>query len=354
MLDPYNQIRVAMVDGRYMDALAIAQRLEESHPADQRVRLNNAGLFIDLGTALGVLSLVEEGITRLDAQVGSVIIPETAQQALLLYNLANGYTSRLRLQWADIWKSGGETLSLHPDTRRAKTIHRRLDRRLDLVPAAERPTRPVNFGNLLDHASRSVEALDQYEAALAIDPSHPAALAESAMAAWHSSLIPQEHFQAHLLELYKRAMRAHQLRKEHAAVVGLEGVHANLRRLEELKHVAGHFGGIDQMFARVRRLEAHAAWPATRRALRIAREWAERRLFLSFNLRLPRNPLYWRDDLHLDKHTLASTVDPLVQRQLIDRLSEMRTSYQTSRFLLTQANQKSRNLGNVPLPVEWT
>lgn len=344
MFDLYEPVQIAMIDGRYLDALALAERLEAQRPTDQQVWLNNAGVFIDIGTAVGVLPLVEEGIARLEAEVGSVVEPKTRREAMLLYNLANGYTSRLQLQWADIWKAGGETFSLHPDTRRAKTIHRRLDRRLDLVPSGERPTRPVNFGNLLDHAGRSVEALDQYESALAIDPRHPAALAESTMAAWHSSLVPEEHFEGHLLELCRRAARANRYRTEHAAVVGREGLQRNTARLAELQHVAEHFGGIAQLRTRVRVAETHAAWPADRRSLRVARDWARQRLFLSFNLRLPRSPLYWRDDLGLTGAMLPAIADPHVCHQLVDRMSEMRTSYQTARFLLTRAQQKSRDV----------
>jgi tetratricopeptide (TPR) repeat protein len=157
--------------GDMTGALAALDEILAAPYPDQVVPLNGGALLIDIGNALKRLDLVDRGTSLLESIRGSV--GEESSRVSLEYDLANGYSYRgqLTLRQQGAWTAWG--IQENEDTQLAKTT---LSELLLAEGGRGKPEAWVNLGATLSHLGRPIDALDAYDAALRLDPTHPGAL----------------------------------------------------------------------------------------------------------------------------------------------------------------------------------
>ena len=338
--DRFTRINRAMNENRYQEALSLASDLVKLQPDNENIAYNSAGLYIDAGQGLKDINLINRGIKWFEAYARGLDRPKTRMEIGSLYNLANGHAARQNLE------SSGRTAvdrSHDPDTIEQKKCYRR---------AAESSTQGdrdlaakslVNFGNLLRGLGRHVEALDQYEAALELIPRHGAALVQSAYSFMMTGHLARRRIRPHLIEIEDRLRRALMSKTALIQIAGRGLLESAEKDLQEVEKGLQRYGGaraVREWVLRSELLGKHSFKPARG----YASFWARNRLFISANARLPRNRLYWMDEIGPVLPRGAEWPGGVLQRELAERLDEMKTDYAVARFLFTTGDESGRKL----------
>jgi tetratricopeptide (TPR) repeat protein len=150
-------------------ALELLSTYEEQYFDDANLRVNRGGFLVDIGSALNDSHLVKRGIMSIHQLLEN---SEKKQLPAQLYNLANGY-----LALHSIARRHPD-YSFDPDAtalREAKRCYREALAGAEHLEANLLTQLRVNYGNCLSGLGRSVEAISQYNGALAHAGDHPMA-----------------------------------------------------------------------------------------------------------------------------------------------------------------------------------
>jgi tetratricopeptide (TPR) repeat protein len=175
LLDELSRVQTEFDSGRTAEALAACLSLLEQ-ASDGWARVNCAGVLIDLAAAAGRPDLVHKAIARLDEVRASL---GDQCPAAVLYDLGNGWSATGQMELGGLPPSGRWTSRAF---QRAKGYHRAA---LTAAAAGHGETRVeyiVNLANTLDSLGRHLEAVEEYDSALALDGDFGMALCNKAMA----------------------------------------------------------------------------------------------------------------------------------------------------------------------------
>ena len=171
------RIHSLIIQDKFQEALESIGGYEAQNPDDPALQFNKLGFLVDIGFGLGDQALVRQA---LDIGEHNLEDPRyAADDSDIHYNLANGYFCQYRLAESRFGIAG---IPQSDNLQKAK-----LHLRNALKPHDQ--SRPdfwkqalVNYGNCLDLLGRGVEALDAYDAAIAIDEHFSMAIANRAEA----------------------------------------------------------------------------------------------------------------------------------------------------------------------------
>ncbi len=186
------QIENLVFSGQFRDALRLLRQSESKSPKDPNLFMNKGGFLIDIGTALKKRDLIKAGIEACHRALMVGVFPER-----LLYNLGNGYSN---LAFAIT-----PTKRHNPDDellQKAKWCHRKALEHEFTNNSALLCQLHTNLGNTYERLGRRVEALEQFNKALAINPNFGMALGNKAVCLIYAAKITGAHVSAMTREAY--------------------------------------------------------------------------------------------------------------------------------------------------------
>lgn len=173
-MDEMNQFTQEQLDYLYSllnndpeGCLRLLKEYQLKYHHDPNFWINSSGLLIDLGDHFNRPGLVEEGIKIIE----QVLDKRDFKEPSLFYNVANGYMSlygiKKRLDGPNFCVNTDETPLIN-----AKKLYRKALEKRGTLNLKLRAQLLVNYGNCLSALGRSVEAMEAYDNALLIIPSH--------------------------------------------------------------------------------------------------------------------------------------------------------------------------------------
>lgn len=214
-----------------------------THEDYYQIAFNLGGVAIDYGSFSQNIEYIELGI-----ELSKLIIERFSRASDTnplsinhYYNLANGYSELNKRRQSSYFDSGEipkEHLLAKENYRKAMKI---LTKR-ELYPH-ERDIIPqlfTNFGNLLEYIGRSIEAIDFYDMALKIAPTHPVALINKGITLKILAPYTKEHLHLFIME----AKRLIELAKDNSSDIFLdENIKKHLEPIE--KFILAHKGHVE-------------------------------------------------------------------------------------------------------------
>lgn len=176
--DKYNVCSKLLDEGKYLEAVKLAESLSNAP--------FRAAIFIDGGFALGDLSKVKKGTKIFEEMLLTDDTANNITKCSIAYNAANGYSSLYSLK-----RMKGKSV-IPPndnDLRSAKTFYRQAIENLENSKPSFASQVLVNYGNCLSQFGRFIEAIQQYERAIQIDPTNGMAAGNLGMELEHASQI---------------------------------------------------------------------------------------------------------------------------------------------------------------------
>lgn len=183
--------------GNYTNVLKIVNQIRASNIPHHIIAYFASRLLIDVGSALGDLTILQEGKTLLENDFGKIVgvkgLAPTAH-----YNLANAYLGIFNLYF----RKNQSVLFFNKTTPLDEA-------KVHLRKALEYKTKDrfsaqifVNLGNCYDYLGRVVEALECYDKALVLEPNFGMALGNKGKALVYYSDLCGEHQHTLILEAY--------------------------------------------------------------------------------------------------------------------------------------------------------
>ncbi|MCC6191709.1 MAG: hypothetical protein IT318_21990 [Anaerolineales bacterium] len=186
---------------------ALPQVLDQAEAV--RAKADLGGIMIDLGSLRSDEAMIARGTQFIEYGIGQMTHP--VQRVHLLYNAANGFSAL----WSIRKRRCFELEMLDASHVRAKALFREA---MAMVEAEAGLASPhlhaqlyVNFANLLDSVSRSVEAITYYDRALRVDSTMGMALGNKAMTIFRLAGLAHGH--THQFMLTARELLAQAIQK---------------------------------------------------------------------------------------------------------------------------------------------
>ena len=177
-IDKYHLCSKLLDEGKYVDAVKLAKTLSSD--------AFRAGIFIDGGFALGDAEMVRKGTKIFE----EMLLVEEAVSGFskysILYNAANGYSSLYTLKRIN---RKAMAPSNDNDLRNAKRLYRQTIENLENADASFASQVFINYGNCLSQFGRFIDAIEQYELAIQIDPENGMAAGNLGIELEHATLI---------------------------------------------------------------------------------------------------------------------------------------------------------------------
>ena len=171
------QISSLIIQDRFQEALERIRSYGAQNPRDASLQLNKLGFLVDIGFGLADQDLVRQA---LDVGEHSLEDPRyAAHDSHIHYDLANGYVCLYELTERRLGTTG---IPQSVNLQNAKLHFRDALRLCDESGISFKKRVFVNYGNCLDILGRGVEALDAYDAAIAIDGHFSMAIGNKAKA----------------------------------------------------------------------------------------------------------------------------------------------------------------------------
>lgn len=311
-----------------------AKKLLLGNPNNTNIRSYSAAFFIDSGAALESLEIVDAGIAIIEGILEEQSGLDSSVIFGLEYNLSNGYASRYKiLRKNERVEESQEALRREKNLLQELLLNRtKIDRELLKKIMA-------NYGNSLDHAGRTIEAIDQYKDCLRTFPDHAVAMANCGIATRYLIDIAESHAMRNLYEawfLLSTACKDDAEILSLASVSALDHFKAHLVDLESKINFALDNGLDDLKNWADHRLEEHGHPKAPSWLAKINDD----RLLLTLN----QNPLNSTeecvDDLFF--HNLITDIDDSgTQRflKLANTTNNIKEDFATARYLFYQSDE---------------
>jgi len=165
-------------------AITLLRELEALAATDMNFVYNAGGVLIDAGAALLDTRIIEEGIARTRYAL-TIFDSEVKFKGKLHYDVANGLLEiekRAYISERAKYNPFNDAL-----TEAKRTYLTSLSELSDPIPDVY-----VNYANCLSQFGRSLDAIDQYKAALLVDRYHPMALWNLAIELRHFAKLSQD------------------------------------------------------------------------------------------------------------------------------------------------------------------
>lgn len=225
-------------EGKLNDAKALTLKIEgmqtnyENDSEKALCRKYTAPCLIDVGNATGDVAMVKRGTIYLREWVDTYASEDDLAHGL--YNLANGYSCSWTIDAGKLIADAKDD----EEHRLARHYYRQSIAKLQYKHYTNGLACQVwtNYGNLLDSAGRSIEAIDAFDVALKINPNMGMALGNKGIAITH--LAPIMHGHTHLFYLESLFL----LKKALEQPLTPEAGATFTRKLEQLKGILKDHG----------------------------------------------------------------------------------------------------------------
>jgi tetratricopeptide (TPR) repeat protein len=159
--DTYNKCSQMLDDGRYKEALKLAEAI-----SDDALR---AAVFVDAGFSLGRSGKVREGTELFEALLTTRSQEQKYARHSVLYNAANGRSALYELKRM---RRKTTVPTDNDDLRMAKKLYRESLASLDTDTGSFASQLLVNYGNCLSKFGRYIESIECYQKALEAEPTN--------------------------------------------------------------------------------------------------------------------------------------------------------------------------------------
>jgi tetratricopeptide (TPR) repeat protein len=159
-----NNISFLTNQDKFKEALERIKIFEKQNPNNKTVQFNKLCFLVDIGSGLRDPKIVQEGLSI--GEQNLTHYKNTEYEAIINYNLANGYQSLYALSERNI---GIEAIPQSVNLQKAKNHFRDAIKLCDEHNYFLKKQIWVNFGNCLDALGRGVEALYAYDETLKLD-----------------------------------------------------------------------------------------------------------------------------------------------------------------------------------------
>jgi tetratricopeptide (TPR) repeat protein len=329
------RIHSLIIQDKFQEALESIGGYEAQNPDDPALQFNKLGFLVDIGFGLGDQALVRQA---LDIGEHNLKDPRyAADDSDIHYNLANGYFCQYRLAESRFGIAGIP----QSDNLQIAKLHLRNA----LKPHDE--SRPdfwkqalVNYGNCLDLLGRGVEALDAYDAAIAIDEHFSMAIANRAEALRLFADISGEYRGAIYLEAYQ----AIESIIDNQDLISIGGLGARKLCEDKLQSIAS-------LFQDKRDLAKKLVHPKYSTAdLSAFEEYylafcTKERLFLNFHLHDTQCESAITDPIFISLITPIEDEDTFYR--LAKSINQIKEDYAVARLLLVQSQFKREDFSNI-------
>lgn len=326
--EKYHLCSKLLDEGKYIDAVKLAKTLSSD--------AFRAGIFIDGGFAIGDSKTVRKG-TKIFEEM--LLVDEAVSgfsKYSILYNAANGYSSLYALK-----RINRKTIvpSNDNDLRNAKRLYRQTIENLKNAEASFASQVFINYGNCLSLFGRFIDAIEQYELAIHIDPENGMAAGNLGIELEHATLITGRYRHEYIAlahDFLKQALSS----KMHLRFGSLQAANDFQTRLKYLED-----------FINVHEEPISPPEPA-----RAIHENEHQQDYIQFCIK---NGLFlnaWAGDKSLtpgiiDDISFGSIIisidDKDIVPELLRILNEIKESYTTARYLYFISQNKSEILDNV-------
>lgn len=332
VLEKLSAANQALSDNHLDEARRIVAEAEsdiqtlDSSKLSAQIRANLGGLMIDLGDWTKDESLVERGTQYV--QNALPIFQNPGLEIVHSYNAGNGHASLWKMRRSSSWANG----RLDSAYLQAKSLYRQAIHLLEQHPTATSKEQIqelfVNYANLLDSHARSIEAIEYYDRALALNPSMGQALGNKGMALFYVSRLMRGY--RHLFLEESRQLL------EQATKVPLypqmaEAFRADLKRISQIIDAHEHF-----------QVEKNNERQPKSKFQKFFQNFCVRhRLFLTPALLLGMT----KHSVYADPMFISQMVAPLDDKGKFPRyvtfLNQIKQDYVLARYFLVQSQYKS-------------
>lgn len=176
--DKYNSCLKLLTEGKNVEAIKLAETLSNV--------AYRAAIFIDGGLALHDSSKVKKGTKIFENLLLEDEATSNFSKCSILYNAANGYSSLYTLK-----RINHKTICPPNDSdlRNAKILYRQAIENLGNSEASFVSQVLINYGNCLSQVGRFIDAIEQYEKAISLDPTNGLAAGNLGIELEHAMLI---------------------------------------------------------------------------------------------------------------------------------------------------------------------
>jgi hypothetical protein len=218
--DPFAVIRGLLMKGETARAVEEARKWLVRSPEDPRILLNVGGVFIDAGH-YGDLNLVREGVKLCESARDRATTP--GDRLTATYNLANGLLALHDMAAGQHFR----LVKFDPDLQRIASLFYEAIDGSETVSLEAR----LNLATVLQRQSRTIEAMDLVQVAVAEDPDFPQGWSTLADVTWG---VYSFYVRDRAMLLDARAAYEHSLTLKPDDLPYQTSVKGNLERLNEL------------------------------------------------------------------------------------------------------------------------
>lgn len=321
--------------GKHKEALCAFRVLEADFPSNKTIKFNTLGLLVDAGLGLRDKNMIKEGLDAGEKCLFSNRFK--GYEAVLHYNLANGYVSLFNLVER---KDGLTRIAQSANLQKAKTHYRQAAERVEDLNLDLKKQLWVNYGNCLDALGRGVESFYAYDEALKLDGNFSMAIGNKAFASRRFADISGEYRAAIYVDAYQAI--ASIIDKEDLIAYG--GLRAKQLFEKQLKEIEAQFKdkGI------LRKKLKHRKYSSTKLSdfEKFYVEFCIReKLFLNFHIHQASCEPAVNDPIFIRLITTAEDRDRFYE--LAKHINQIKEDYATARLLLLQSRYKRKDFDSI-------
>jgi len=321
--------------GEFREALKRIRGCEAQDPYDATLQFNKPGFLVDIGRGLGDQDLLGQAVDIEERNLEDHKFAE--HESDIHYDLANGYASLYELAERKLRTEG---IPKSANLQKAKEHFRDALRLCDESRHDFRKQVFVNYGNCLDLLGRGVEALDAYDAAIAIDEHFSMAIGNKAKALRFFANISGKYREA----IYLVAYQAIESIIDNQDLIATGGLGARKSFEDELQNIAS-------LFQDKRDLAKKLVHPKYSTANLSAFEeyylafCAKEKLFLNFHLHDSQCESAITDPIFISLITPIEDEDTFYR--LAKSINQIKEDYAVARLLLVQSQFKREDFSNI-------
>ena len=332
------QIQNLLDGGEVTQALNATKQILAQEPNNPNLQFCCSGIFIDCGSVLKDIQLVEAGITLIEDLLKGNANQPSLYRGILHYNLSNGYAEIGALK-RDSNSKDGELEAFQ----KQKQILQKVLLEKENLPDELLSRAMSNYANLLDHLGRTVEAVDRYYDCLEIAPEHATAMGNCGSALQRLLNISPAYNDKILYEAWQLMKKANQHKDN---LIRLSGRHMISHYKDSLKNFENYIesvipGGCIGLEKRISEFEKAHEWQPSSTLDKLKKD----RLLLTVNPQPSNCPSEYKDNIFLER--IISATDESGQKlfqALGHTFNHMKEDFATARYLYYQSQSQEPSL----------
>jgi tetratricopeptide (TPR) repeat protein len=324
-----SRINILHTKGNDKESVEIARELLADNSEDMDILFAVSGCFIDSGGVLGDLEIVDEGLAILHKLFGDRKFSLSEEVVVSSkYNISNGFYTRFQ-----ILKKQGKLEEATAELKEAKNFIQDVLLDQNKLDFNLRSQAMCNYGNILDHFDRTVEAIDWYYEGIKSNPDHAVAMANCGIAIRKLINVSGNHKTKNVYEAWNLLSKACEMKQEVELLAGHAAYEYFKVHLENLLSVIERNvkGGINT-------INNYAIHRVTKHGIPKAEKWLEvindDRLLLTLNQKPINSESECSDDLFFTNlFTSAGSEGEKRFRDLAHSLNTLKEDFATARYL---------------------